>query len=347
MKKRTLLLVVLLTLGAVAWWLWKNNTGNTLAGPLTDFAIQDTASVDRIYIADKVGGVSDLRRATLPSGEPGWTVNGIPAKTFQVELLLRTFKLVELRAPVPKSAEENVLRVMAGTARKVEIYQGKDTPAKIWWVGQSTQDHFGTYMVLEIPGTGRSNVPFSMGMSGFNGVLNNRFSTDLDSWRSSVVTRYPDLAKVQRLQVEHPAQPDQGFVITNANDQMGLQDLQGDPLTMDSVRVRDAMLALRTGSFENIERELSKEARDSVMHSTPLHILTVTSDRGVQRVPFWKKAPRSGERNMELELITEDRDRMYALVNDTSLVVVQRFWFDRILRAKDQLKGKASLPPPR
>ena len=347
MMNKKVLLALLVVLGAVAYWLWKNNSGNTLAGPLTDFAIQDTAAVDRIYIAEKNGGVADLRRATLPSGEPGWTVNGIPAKTFQVELLLRTFKLVELRAPVPKGAEAQVLRVMAGTARKVEIYQGKEKPAKIWWVGQSTQDHFGTYMVLEIPGTGRSDVPFAMGMAGFNGVLNSRFSTDLDSWRSSVVTRYPDLAKVQRMQVEHPYRPDQGFAITNTNDQLGLQDLQGTALPMDSALVRDALMALRTGNYETIERDLTKEARDSVLRSEPLHVLTVTSDRGVQRVPFWKKAPRPGERNMVLELLTEDRDRMYALVNDTSLVVVQRFWFDRILRSKEQMEGLSAPKVPR
>lgn len=347
MKNKKVLLAALVVLGAVAYWLWTNNSGNTLAGPLTDFAIQDTAAVDRIYIAEKNGGIADLRRATLPSGEPGWTVNGIPAKTFQVELLLRTFKLVELRAPVPKSAEANVLRVMAGTARKVEIYQGKDKPAKIWWVGQSTQDHFGTYMVLEIPGTGRSDVPFSMGMAGFNGVLNTRFSTDLDSWRSSVVTRYPDLAKVESVKVEHPSQPDQGFTITKANGHFGLQDLQGVALPMDSALVRDALQALRTGNYESIERDLSKAARDSVLASVPLHVLTVTSDRGVQRVPFWKKAPRPGERNMVLELLTEDRDRMYAMINDTSLVVVQRFWFDRILRSKGQMEGLSGPSEPR
>ena len=347
MKNRSLLLILLLVLGALAWWLWNNHTSSTLTGPLTDFSVPDTAAVDRIYIADKTGAVADLRRIALPDGGTGWTVNGMPAKTFQVEVLLETFKLVEIRTPVPKSAEANVLRVMAGTARKVEIYQGKEKPSKIWWVGQSTKDHFGTYMVLEIPGVGRSNVPFAMGMAGFNGVLNTRFSTDIDSWRSSAVTRYPDLAKVKSMEVQHPGEPDQGFIVTNNNGRLALEDLQGHDLPMDSALVRDAMQALRMGSFESFERSLSQDAKDSVLASTPLHILTVTSDNGVQRVPFWKKKPNPGERNMVLELITEDKDRMYAMVNDTDLVVVQRYWFDRILRAKDQMEGKPRTPSPK
>jgi hypothetical protein len=337
--KKLLLPLLLLVLGLTAWWLWKNNTGTTLAGPLSDFAVTDTAAVDRIFIADKQGRTADLRRATLTGGEAGWTVNGLPAKSFQVQLLLKTFRLVEIRGPVPKSAEENVLRVMAGTARKVEIYQGGDAPAKIWWVGQGTMDHYGTYMVLEVPGTGRSNVPFAIGMAGFNGVLNTRFSTDLDAWRSSAVTRYLDLNTVTRLQVEHPADPDQGFVLLNQQGRLELQDLAGLALPMDTSLARDAMRALRTGNFEGFERSLTQAKADSIRASLPMHVLTVTSDRGVQRLPFWKKAPFPGQRDMELRLLTEDRDRMYTVVDDTSLVIVQRFWWDRILRTKDRMEG--------
>src|SRR5690606_9915770 len=154
MKKRLLPVLLLLLLATVAWWLWKSNTGSTVSAPLPDATVADTASVDRIFIAEKNGGTADLRRTPA-----GWTVNGMPAKDFQVNLLLRTFKLVELRSPVPASMEPSVLRVMAGMARKVEIYQGGDKPSKIWWVGGSSADHYGTYMVLEIPGKGRSSVP--------------------------------------------------------------------------------------------------------------------------------------------------------------------------------------------
>lgn len=338
--KKLRLPLLLLVLGTVAWWLWQNNDGSTLAGPLTDFAVPDTAAVDRIFIADKRGGTVDLRRAVLPGGEAGWTVSGLPAKSFQVQLLLKTFRLVEIRGPVPKSAEGNILRIMAGTARKVEIYQSHDAPVKIWWVGQGTADHYGTYMVLEVPGTGRSNRPFAMGMAGFNGVLNTRFSTDLDSWRSSAVTRYLDLNSVKRMQVEHTADPGQGFVLLNDMGTLRLNDLSGQTLPMDTSLAREAMRALRTGNFEGFERSLPKAARDSIRASGPMYVLTVNSDRGVQRLPFWKKAPFPGQRDMELRLLTEDRDRMYTVVDDTTLVIVQRFWWDRILRTKTRMEGR-------
>jgi hypothetical protein len=337
MKKRWPLLTLFLILAALALWLWRTNTGNTLAGPLTDFAVPDTASVDRIFIADKSGGAADLRRTP-----EGWTIDGLPAKDFQVNLLLETFKLVELKTPVPKSAEQNVLRVMAGTARKVEIYQGGNRPAKIWWVGQSTQDHFGTYMVLEVPGIGRSSVPFVMGMSGFTGVLNTRFTTNRDSWRSSVATSYPDLTKVTKVQVRQPQKPEESFTITYAGgNNLGLLDADGIPVPMDSAKVKDLMLHLRGSNFEAFERKISKAQRDSVLASPPWHVMTITSDKGVQRIPFWRKDPQPGERDMDLDPLTSDRDRMYALLNDTVLVIVQRYWFDRMVPPLSDLQAKA------
>lgn len=328
MKKRLLPVILLLLLATVAWWLWKNNTGSTLAGPLTDFAIADTASVDRIFIVERNGSTADLRRTPA-----GWTVNGMPAKDFQVNLLLRTFKLVELRSPVPKSLEPNVLRVMAGTARKVEIYQGGQKPSKIWWVGGSSADHYGTYMVLEIPGKGRSSVPFQMGMAAFTGVLNTRFHANIDDWRSSRVTHYPRLSEVSKVQVETPLRPGDGFSITyEGGDALALFDAHGQAVPMDTAQVQDLMLALRAGSFERFERSLSPEAVDSVINSTPWYVLSITSNQGVQRVPFWRKAPRPGELDLDFEPVTEDRDRLYAMVNDTSFVVVQRYWWDRVVR---------------
>lgn len=326
MKKRWPLLLVFLGLAAVAWWLWRGNTGSTIRGPLTDFAIQDTASVDRIFIAEKTGGTADLRRTPT-----GWTVNGMPAKGFNVNLLLKTFKRVELRAPVPKTMESNVMRVMAGTAKKVEIYQGGSKPSKIWWVGGSTTDHYGTYMVLEVPGVGRSSVPYEMGMAAFTGVLNTRFHTIIDDWRSSRVTFYPKLAEVSQVDLEIPGNPEMGYRIRfGGGDDLTLYDIHGQEVAMDTLRVQDAMLALRQGSFEGFERELPAASKDSVLASTPWYILSITSTKGVQRVPFWRKDPRPDEKDMDFNPLVEDVNRMYALVDDTSFVIVQRFWWDRI-----------------
>jgi hypothetical protein len=325
--KRLLPYLLLVALGLVAWWLWRGNTGSTLAGPLTDFAVADTSSVDRIFIADMQGGTADLRR----TGPGTWSVNGMPANPKNVQLLLKTFLRVEVRTPVPKAAEANVLKVMSSTARKVEIYTGDDVPAKVWYVGHATQDHYGTFMVLEIPGKGKSSVPFVMAMSGFSGFLSTRFFTTIDDWRSTSVLDYPDLSQVRRVRLGSP-RPGEGWTVTYAGgNDLALFDDKGKQVPMDSAAVKELFRSIRDQHFENFERKLTKAQRDSVLASTPLHTLEVVrADGDSLRVPFWTKAPYKDQRDVEGNLMSVDLDRAWALVDDTCLVVVQRHLFDRI-----------------
>lgn len=337
MTKRWPLLLLFVVLAAVAFWLWRSNRPTTLAGDIADFVVPDTAAVTRIFIADKAGASVDLRRV-----EQGWTVNGMPADKQQVITLLKTFLLVEVRSPVPKSAVENVLKVMASTGKKVEIYEGGAKPVKIWWVGHATKDHLGTYMLLEKPGLGRSSSPFVVGMSGFIGVLPPRFHTRVDDWRSLELTRYPDLTRIARVQVTHPTADSADFTVTyKGGNDLALFDGHGAAVPMDSLFVKDMMLGLRNGNFEYIERGISKAQRDSVLSTPPWHVLTITNTAGgEQRIPFWKKNPRPGERDMDMNLLVDDRDRMYALQDDTLLVVVQRMKFDRIVTSLGRLRAK-------
>ncbi len=338
--KRTLPIVaVAAALGALAWWLKVRDTGTTLSGPLTDFAVADTAAVDRIFIAEPDGRTVDLRR-----GPDGWTVNGrLAANPIPVNLLLKTFLRVEVRAPVPKSAEANVLRLMAGTAKRVEIYIGGDRPDRIWFVGHSTKDHFGTYMVLEKPSTGRSSVPFVMGMSGFTGYLTPRFHADVDVWRSSLLLLERDLASLREVRLERPADPAAGVRVSlDERGAPGLLDDQGRTLPMDTAAVRDMLLPLRGLNFEFVERQLTAAERDSVLRSAPLVRLTLQWRDGRERtIPFWSKGAYAGQRDaMGVLMKEEDVDRLYAAVEDTVLVAVQRLGADRILVSRQALLPK-------
>ena len=335
MKRRIPLLLLFLGLAALAFWLWKRDRGTTLAGPLADFAVADTAAVSRIFIAETTGKTVDLRR----DGKGGWTVNGMPANRHPIELLLKTFVRVEVKSPVPKAAEANVLRVMSSTTKKVEIYQGGEKPAKTWFVGHATKDHYGTYMLLEIPGKGRSSVPFVMGMSGFTGFLSTRFHTKVDEFRSSVVFKYPDLSRVKALRVQHSDAPTSSFSIVSNEGRMELLDKASLPVPMDTASVRAALLQIRDLHFEYFERELAQVRRDSILATEPKHVITVTEVGGTERrIPLWRKPPFTGQKDLEFRPMNEDPDRLYALIDDTALVVVQRHLFDRILPPIERLR---------
>ncbi len=333
--KRRLPLILFVLLAAIAILLWRSRSNSTLAGTLIDFAVPDTARIDRIFIADKDGKTADLRRVGAH-----WTVNGLPANPIPINTLLNTFINVEVKTPVPKSMVPNVLKIMSTKACKVEIYTGGSEPEKIWWVGHGTQDHFGVFALLEIPGKGKSDSPFVLGMQAFTGIINTRFHTRLDEWRSSDVAIYTDLAQVASVQVEHPAQDSAGYTITYAGgNSFGLLDAHGAALPMDSNVVRDLLLHLRDAHFEYFERSLTKAQRDSVLATKPWHVLTIKgTDQRILRIPFWKKNPNPGERDADFNLLNKDMDRMYAVLNDTALVVVQRYWFDRMVPYQGQVR---------
>ncbi|MBX2973730.1 MAG: hypothetical protein KF797_11540, partial [Flavobacteriales bacterium] len=324
-------LLSIVVLGGIAWWLARNDAPTTLDRPLSDFAVPDTAGVTRIFITDTKGGGSvDLKRT--PNG---WILNDMyEAKQAEMDLLLRTFKRVEVKSPVPKSLQPKTLRVMASMAKKVEIYEGGDKPSKVWIVGHGTQDHFGTFMVLEKPGIGRSNAPFIMGMGGFTGILSTRFHTKVDHFRSAKFFGLADMRDLASVQLETPAAPMNGYTIAqDINGRYSLKDFQGRPYPFDTVLVAGAVLPLKQTFFESIKR-LPKASRDSLLGSTPNHVLTITKRDGeVTRAKFWFRPYKGEEPPFGMPRPLYDPTYMDALVQDDTLhVQMQRPAFERILQ---------------
>lgn len=330
MNRRIFLLLAVICLGGLAWWLSRNDAPTTLDRPLSDFAVADTAQVTRIHISDTKGGVPvDLKRTAN-----GWVLNDVfEAKQAEVTLLLRTFKRIEVKSPVPKSLQPKTLRVMAATSRKVEIYEGGEKPSKIWIVGHGTQDHFGTFMLLEKPGIGRSNAPFIMGMGGFTGILTTRFHTKLDHFRNARFFALSDMRDLASVQVETPLAPANGYTITQDPDgRYGLLDHRSQPYPFDTVLVQGALLPLKETYFEAIER-YPQARRDSLLTSQPNHLLTITDRNGRQtKAKFWFRPYTGAEPAFGEPRALYDPIYMDALVQDTLHVRMQRPAFERILQ---------------
>ncbi len=80
--------------------------------------------------------------------------------------------------------------------KKVEIFQNGKI-AKTWYVGNATQDHLGTYMLLKDAEKGKSPEPFIMFLPNMYGSLQARFSTNpLDYVCSEIFTYDPLKIKI-------------------------------------------------------------------------------------------------------------------------------------------------------
>ena len=188
MKNNKILIVVAIILIGVATIIYvktnsvKQGTIDNIEGAKSDFAIEDTASIDKIFIVDEKG-----KSVTLIKSEDIWMVdNQYVARPDNIRLLMKTFSRIDVRSPVPKAAFKNVVTQIATNATKVEIYQGGKKPSKTYYVGGATLDHQGTYMILETEGV-KSSVPFVMYIPGNYGYLTTRFFTEKEQWRDAVV----------------------------------------------------------------------------------------------------------------------------------------------------------------
>lgn len=331
MKRNTLILLVVLVLGAVTAYFVMNSDGGTVAKELRDFAYTDTASVDKIFLADKTG-----KEVTLVRKSDGtWTVNEkYQARPDAVNNLLGTLYNLSVREPVGAKARENIIKQLITGSIKVEIYSGGEMK-RLFYVGSETPDMLGTYMLLADPATGtNSTEPFIMEIKGFNGYLTTRFSPDVREWREKNAFQYyvPDIRSIT---VQHADNPESSFIVTqSANMKYGLQSIDGKPLPFDTAQVRQYISYYIRLGFVEFQNDYSK--KDSVLASPAAHTITVQDATGKKNLVKLYHRPGSGVVGTgSVPGAGEspyDVDNMYATVNDgQDFVMVQYFVFGKLL----------------
>ena len=131
----------------MAYHLSQDGDNNTKVADeaLSDFAVEDTASVDKIIINDTEGSPG----ITLVRGESAWeSETGECIQQHLVQTILETFKRIQVKAPVGSAAIETVNKNLTAHHKKVEIFQNGKL-SKVWYVGNPTPDHYGTYMLFK------------------------------------------------------------------------------------------------------------------------------------------------------------------------------------------------------
>lgn len=325
MKKIVLLLLLVAVVGGIALYLSSSDDPFRSSGvEQSDFAIADTASIGKIVIVDRSGVVAKLTR-----GENGWVLNGkYPAREDGIQTLLKTFKNVYIQRPVSRESLEEVNRVMATSTKKAEIYDLEGELIKTWYVGHSTMDQKGTFMLLETPENGKSSVPFIMDMKGFIGMLNTRFFTDENEWRSVQLLSYPDL-NLQEIEVEYPKQPEASFSIRydGGND---LRLFDGNGLSVaayDTTTLKDYMFNFKQLSFENFKTGLTAVQNDSVKSTIPYQVIRISDQRTTHEISLWAKG--ATNQSSTADSSGTDLERIYGQYNDGELAIAQRFMWDK------------------
>ena len=327
--KKIILLAILVISSLVLFFM--NKESNTFSEELSDFAVEDTSSINKVFFADKHGNT-----VTLTKGENNnWLVNNeFIARSEAIGFLLKTIKDIKVKHPVSNSMHDRIIKNLASSAVKVEIFTDNlDESYKTYFIGGEAKDLIGSFMLLE-----NSSRAFIVYIPGFNGFLSPRYTIDgttvgSDLWRDRNIFEYKP-EDIKTVNVTNHDDPTQSFKMHRQNEYYSftknnvtkvIPDSQGD-VYMD---------LFKSVNCEGFMNDFSK--KDSIFNSKPFYTISITDKKGkVDSLIAYHKEPKRVEYLQDNgEKLEYDVDRMYAKLN-TDLILIQFYVFDKILLRSPQ-----------
>ena len=337
MKKNRILLLVLLVLVIAAGIVYfKSHTSTIADEPLTEFAIEDTSKVTKVIITDHLGNIATIERVP---GERLWLLNGKhQAREDAVNLILKTFNRIRVRGNVSDSARDNMLKLLATSSKRVEIFTGGSEPAKIWYVGTPTPDHTGTVMLLEIPEIGRSEEPYIMHMEGFTGFLSTRFFTNEMEWRYTGIFEYPHLEVSKVRMINHLIPADSWEVRFAGGNALELWSCNAEGLSdrkamrFDTLAVKNELLLFKKVHVESFNTQLSAQQTDSLLKAQSAYTLEVIDNSGkATSINLHLKPANKSIEDEFGNIIPFDLDYFWGVTGDGEVAMAQSYNFSPLL----------------
>jgi|LakMenEpi03Aug12_release.lakeMendotaPanAssembly.Ray.scaffolds.fasta_scaffold284349_2 hypothetical protein len=298
------------------------NRSNTLTSKDNEFKIKDTASIDKIFLANK-GNQS----VTLVKDGKRWMVNNeFEARGDMMANILHAIRNVEVKQFVPKTAIDNTMKLLSVSATKVEIYTNGKL-AKVYYVGGPTQDHFGTYMVMQ-----DSETPYICYVPGHRGYISTFYTPMADEWRSRQVFRY-QLDEIASVKMEFYRVPQLSWEIINLdNKSFKLKSLSTNKYIepFDTGAIKMILKEFKALGFESFV-DINSTRLDSVKAKYPLYKITVTDRAGIKRTLDLYEIPmQPGVYTMDGKEAKVDVDRMYGIVDGKTTTICQYYTYDPV-----------------
>ena len=331
MKKNIIGLILLAAVAAIAYYL--SIEEEPFKGPSNDrdykdFAIEDTASIDKIFMSQLNG-----KRITLSRNEEGvWMVNGrFPARVDAINLILKTVHDIKVVGPVSKKTFSGVVKRLASGSTKVEYYQGGSKPSKTWYIGDATANRMGTYMLLEKEGE-KSSKPYITHRLMERGYLGTRFFLDPLLWKDRVMMKV-DPSQIKKVRIEHAVDSLISFEIQQiAESQFEIENLETEEKRPLSSNMAIPYLKNFSGVYyEYIDLKTSQEELDSVYNSLPRHQILVELMDGKQIEMKTYYLPVNSLAELNGRKISYHPERMYAYTSELGAdmhPIVQNLTFD-------------------
>lgn len=332
MKKNNLLIALFILLGVAVttYFLGFKDNKTTLLAKERQFAVKDTASISKIFLADRFGV-----QTTLTRSKAGYRIinGGSKVRPTAMRNLLNVIASVEVKFKPAKAAEPAIIKSLSTEGIKVELYDQKGKIIKVYYVGGSTPDERGTYMMID-----GVNAPYVTYLPTWDGNLRFRYNLQGDDWRDRSVFAH-EVEDIAAVSIEYPRQKNKSFKLTAESGAYSVSPFYEITPRIDIPAQRAKCEAFLVGfkslvaeGFENRNPE-----RDSITQLVPFAIVELKDKAGqstvVKMYPiFYGSAtdPKTGAVSP-----APDVERYYALVNDKEFMLIQNRVFSKIFWAYD------------
>lgn len=340
-RKNSILIFISLTLILVAILFLVTRRSGTISSDEKSFAVSDTSAIEKIFIAD-----GNENNVLLEKTGKGWIVNHKhEVMKNNIDDLLNCIANLTMKAPVGKSARDNINKRMASGAVKVEIYF-KDyyiklgslrlweyTNTKIYYLGQQTMDNLGNYAILE-----GAKIPCVVYLPGFRGFVRPKYSPFEDSWRTHNIVKLK-LSQIQLVKIVDYEIPEQSMLIEKGTGKhFNIYNANGEKLPQyDTLKLLDHLSDYRNLNYEMQDMELQESEKDSIFMNLFKEISITDIHNKTTKITMFRINTILDTANYDYNLEFIDaynKDKFYAIVNDNKneVYLCQFFVFDRIVQ---------------
>ncbi|MDP1725373.1 MAG: hypothetical protein Q8M15_01215 [Bacteroidota bacterium] len=339
MNRNTLLLFFAVIILAAGYWLISKKPWNTAPKMADEFAVKDTASVSKIFMANKNGIKILLERQS----DNTWRVNNKDiVDEIKIKLLLGTLHDMQIQHPIQASMRTTAIGMLASTGIKTEIYAGEKC-IKTIYVGGETPERTGTFMVLE----GSEDV-YSIHIPGFVGYLTPRFILNEIKWITKFVFN-EDHNTIVNLKVHYPSKPRASFVYNQDifKSTGSLKNNEGNLVRADTQMVKFYLSGYKNLYVEGYYDDFVflPNERDSLHKRTPFCEIELSNQSGqTQYLTVYDKP--LGERSRQQfdekgNLLKIDPEKYFAVVNKRkNIASIQEYNFGRLFKELPDLMKK-------
>lgn len=326
MKKKSIqllvLLVVVITLVIVAMKVVKGN--DVSDKELLDFAVADTSLINKVIISDSYNRTIELTRNK--DGRSWSDANGSCVQQEPIDVMLETFKNLEFKGYVPSGIKQMVTNKMTAQNTKVEIFQ-KGKWVKTWYIGASTQDHYGTYMLLETPDI-KSDYPVIMHMRGLNGIIEPRFFADKRKWACTQIFNL-ERKNIKEVNVRYNDTPTRSFNVKKVGKRYEVDQYGLKLKLVDTIKVAHYLNNFKNVNFELVNFELNQKQVDSLKKAMPFCVMSVKETSGKSHIlkMYRMKGPGYKEVDDFGDSVSWDTNRFWLLTPQGEVVKAQYFAF--------------------